>query len=113
LLRIASKVRDWGLNLGELARIWQDGCIIRARFLGRIKAAYDRDANLPNLLLDGSFRDELGVRQDGWRRVVALGATSGLPLLSTGASLSYYDMMRRERMPANLTQAQRDFFGAH
>ena len=113
LLRLASEAHGWGLKLGELARIWQEGCIIRAQFLGRIKAAYDRDAALPNLLLDPSFRDELGTRQDGWRRVVALGATSGLPLLSTAASLGYYDMIRRERLPANLTQAQRDFFGAH
>src|SRR5262249_22583887 len=67
LLRLASETHGWGLNLGELARIWQDGCIIRAKFLGRIKAAYDRDASLPNLLLDPSFRDELAQRQTGWR----------------------------------------------
>ncbi len=113
LLRIASETRHWGLRLGELARIWQDGCIIRAQFLGRIKAAFDRDANLPNLLLDPSFREELAARQAGWRSVVAQCAQAGLPVLSTSASLSYYDMMRRERLPANLTQAQRDFFGAH
>jgi 6-phosphogluconate dehydrogenase len=113
LLRLASETHGWGLKLGELARIWQAGCIIRAQFLGRIKAAYDRDAALPNLLLDPSFRDELKARQDGWRSVVARGATSGLPLLSTAGSLGYYDMIRRERLPANLTQAQRDFFGAH
>jgi 6-phosphogluconate dehydrogenase len=113
LLRLASETHGWGLKLGELARIWQDGCIIRAQFLGRIKAAYDRDAALPNLLLDPSFRDELAARQDGWREVVALAAKTGLPLLSTGASLGYYDMIRRERLPANLTQAQRDFFGSH
>jgi 6-phosphogluconate dehydrogenase len=113
LLRLASNARSWSLNLGELARIWQDGCIIRARFLGRIKAAYDRDPALPNLLLDASFRDELASRQDGWRSVVASCARAGLPALSTSASLGYYDMLRRERLPANLTQAQRDFFGAH
>jgi 6-phosphogluconate dehydrogenase len=113
LLRLASETRGWGLRLGELARIWQDGCIIRARFLGRIKAAFDRDAALSNLLLDASFRAELEPRQAGWRRVVAAAATSGLPLLSTAASLGYYDMLRRERLPANLTQAQRDFFGSH
>ncbi len=113
LLRVASNARSWGLQLGELARIWQAGCIIRARFLGRIKAAYDRDPSLSNLLVDPSFREELGARQEGWRRVVARGATAGLPLLSMGASLAYYDMLRRERLPANLTQAQRDFFGAH
>jgi len=113
LLQVASETRGWGLKLGELARIWQDGCIIRAQFLGRIKAAYDRDANLSNLLLDPGFREELGARQAGWRNVVATCVQQGLPLHSTSASLSYYDMVRRERLPANLTQAQRDFFGAH
>jgi 6-phosphogluconate dehydrogenase len=113
LLRVASEARGWGLRLGELARIWQDGCIIRAQFLGRIKAAFDRDAKLANLLLDPSFREELATRQAGWRNVVAQAAQAGLPLLSMGASLGYYDMVRRERLPANLTQAQRDFFGAH
>jgi 6-phosphogluconate dehydrogenase len=113
LLRVASETHGWGLELGELARIWQDGCIIRAQFLGRIKAAFDRNADLTNLLFDDSFRDELAQRQDGWRRVVATAATVGLPQLTTAASLGYYDMLRRERLPANLTQAQRDFFGSH
>ena len=113
LLKLASEAHGWGLNLGEIARIWQDGCIIRAQFLGRIKAAYDRDAALPSLLLDPSFREEIAARQDGFRRVVADAVRAGLPLLSTGASLGYYDMIRRERLPANLTQAQRDFFGSH
>jgi 6-phosphogluconate dehydrogenase len=113
LLRLASEAHGWGLQMGELARIWQDGCIIRAQFLGRIKAAYDRDPKLPNLLLDPSFREELAGRQMGWRRVVATGIAEGLPLLGTAASLGYYDMIRRERLPANLTQAQRDFFGSH
>jgi 6-phosphogluconate dehydrogenase len=113
LLRVASETHGWGLRLGELARIWQDGCIIRAQFLGRIKAAFDRDAGLSNLLLDPSFREEIAQRQDGWRRVVATAATGGLPQLTTAASLGYYDMIRRERLPANLTQAQRDFFGSH
>jgi 6-phosphogluconate dehydrogenase len=113
LLRVASDTRKWSLNLGELARIWQAGCIIRAQFLGRIKAAYDREPTLSNLLLDPSFRDELGSRQSGWRNVVASAAKAGLPLSTTGGSLAYYDMVRRERLPGNLTQAQRDFFGAH
>jgi 6-phosphogluconate dehydrogenase len=113
LLRVASDTRKWSLNLGELARIWQAGCIIRAQFLGRIKAAYDREPTLPNLLLDPSFRDELATRQTGWRNVVAAAAQAGLPLSTTGGSLAYYDSVRRERLPANLTQAQRDFFGAH
>ncbi len=113
LLRVASDKNGWGLDLGELARIWQAGCIIRARFLGRIKAAFDKDRALENLLLDPSFREELATRQDGWRRVVAGAVPAGLPLLSMSASLGYYDMSRRERLPANLTQAQRDYFGAH
>jgi 6-phosphogluconate dehydrogenase len=113
LLRLASQAHGWGIKLGELARIWQDGCIIRAKFLGRIKAAYERDAELSNLLLDPSFREELAPRQDGWRRVVAGAVEAGLPLLGMSASLGYYDMIRRERLPANLTQAQRDFFGSH
>jgi 6-phosphogluconate dehydrogenase len=113
LLRLASETHGWGLRLGDLAGIWQAGCIIRAQFLARIKAAYGRDPLLPNLLLDPSFREELGARQDGWRSVVAAAAEAGLPLLTMSASLGYYDMIRRARLPANLTQAQRDFFGAH
>jgi len=113
LLRAASELRKWDLDLGEISRIWQDGCIIRARFLGRIKEAYARDAQLENLLLDPYFRGELEARQAGWRRVVATAATQGLPLPTTMASLGYYDSFRRERLPANLTQAQRDLFGSH
>jgi 6-phosphogluconate dehydrogenase len=113
LLRLASRERGWDLDLAEIARIWQDGCIIRARLLGRIKAAFKADPDLPNLLLDPGITDDLAMRQGGWRRVVALCAEAGLPVLSTGASLSYYDSIRRERLPANLIQAQRDFFGAH
>jgi 6-phosphogluconate dehydrogenase len=113
LLRVAGEARGWGFDLGELARIWQAGCIIRARFLRFIKAAYDADPKLIHLLAAPFFRDELAPRQAGWRRVVAACAEQGLPLLTTGASLGYYDMVRRARLPANLTQAQRDFFGAH
>ena len=113
LLRTASNLRNWGLNLGELARIWKGGCIIRAQFLGRIKDAYDRDANLSNLLLDPGFVRELGERQGGWRSAVAQAMSAGVPLMTMGGSLAYYDSLRRERLPANLTQAQRDYFGAH
>ena len=113
LLRSASNLREWGLNLGELARIWKGGCIIRAQFLGRIKEAYDRDANLPNLLIDPGFRKELAERQDGWRSTVSQAIAAGIPLMTMGGSLGYYDSIRRERLPANLTQAQRDYFGAH
>ena len=113
LLRVASEARKWNLNLGELARIWQAGCIIRAKFLGRIKAAYDREPALANLLLDPSFIEELGARQAGWRNTIAAAAQAGMALSTTGGSLAYYDMVRRERLPGNLTQAQRDLFGAH
>jgi 6-phosphogluconate dehydrogenase len=113
MLRLASEAHTWQLDLGAIARIWQAGCIIRARFLGRIKAAFDEDPKLTDLLLDRSFRVELAPRQGGWRRVVAESARLGLPLLSMGSSLAYYDSIRRANLPANLTQAQRDFFGAH
>ncbi|AKT40234.1 NADP-dependent phosphogluconate dehydrogenase [Chondromyces crocatus] len=113
LLRLASRERKWNLDLPEIARIWQDGCIIRARLLSRIKAAFAGDPELPNLLLDPSLAKDLAGRQTGWRKVVALAAEAGIPTLATSASLSYYDTLRRERLPANLVQAQRDFFGAH
>ncbi len=113
LLRAASNLRNWGINLGELARIWKGGCIIRAQFLGRIKEAYDRDANLPNLLIDPGFRKELAERQNGWRSTVTQAINAGVPVMTMGGSLGYYDSIRREHLPANLTQAQRDYFGAH
>jgi 6-phosphogluconate dehydrogenase len=113
LIRSASKLREWGINLGELARIWKAGCIIRAQFLGRIKEAYDRDANLPNLLLDTGFRKELAERQDGWRSTVSQAISAGIPVATLSTALGYYDAIRRERLPANLTQAQRDYFGSH
>ncbi len=113
LLRAASNVRNWGINLGELARIWKGGCIIRAQFLGRIKEAYDRDPNLANLLLDPGFQKELGERQAGWRSTVVQAIGAGIPLMTMGGALGYYDAIRRSRLPANLTQAQRDYFGSH
>jgi 6-phosphogluconate dehydrogenase len=113
LLRTASNLRKWDLHLSELARIWQGGCIIRAKFLTRIKDAFAKDPNLMNLLIDPGFVEELAARQDGWRRVVATAATRGVPLLTMSSSLAYYDVIRAERLPINLTQAQRDLFGAH
>ncbi len=113
LLRTASGVHDWNLQLGRIARIWKGGCIIRAQFLDRIKQAYERNAQLPNLLIDTEFARELADRNAGWRRAVTLGIQSGIPMPTFTASLSYYDSYRRERLPANLTQAQRDLFGAH
>src|SRR3569832_1265235 len=113
LLRTASGLRKWVLLLGELARIWKGGCINRAQYLGRIKTAYERDPALANLLLDAGFADELATRQDAWRRGGGTAATAGVPILATSAALGYYDSIRRVRLPANLIQAQRDYFGAH
>jgi 6-phosphogluconate dehydrogenase len=112
-LQLASQARGWSLDLAEIARIWRGGCIIRAQFLGRIRDAYRRDAALDNLLFDPGFRDELASRQDSWRRVVGAAATAGVPVPAVSASLGYYDVIRRARLPANLIQAQRDLFGAH
>lgn len=113
LIREAGKNNDWQLDLGEIARIWKGGCIIRAVFLDRIKAAYDRNAELPSLLLDPEFAKEMNERQSALRHVVQLAISIGLPVPALSGSLAYYDSYRRRRLPANLTQAQRDFFGAH
>ncbi|CEO99767.1 6-phosphogluconate dehydrogenase, decarboxylating [Plasmodiophora brassicae] len=113
LIRAAGDLKKWGLNLGEIARIWKGGCIIRAVFLDRIKAAYDRQADLASLLVDPEFAQELNQRQDAWRRVVQLAIGAGVSVPAFSASLAYFDAYRRARLPANLTQAQRDFFGAH
>ncbi|CEG37712.1 6-phosphogluconate dehydrogenase [Plasmopara halstedii] len=113
LIREAGSQLGWNVDLGECARIWKGGCIIRAKFLDRIKAAYTKDASLISLLVDPDFAAELQARQYSWRRVVSLAVASGIPTPSFAGSLSYYDTFRRERLPANLTQAQRDYFGGH
>ena len=114
LIRDASKNFDFGVDLGECARIWKGGCIIRAKFLDRIKAAYDKDAELESLLIDPEFAKEIMERQRAWRRIVALNAQMGLPCPAFCGSLAYFDMYRREElMGASLVQAQRDFFGSH
>lgn len=113
LMRAASEEQDWNLNFGEIAMIWRGGCIIRARFLQRIKDAFDRDHALPNLLLDEYFRKVIETTQEDWRTVVSQAALSGIPVPAFAASLAYYDSYRSERLPANLLQAQRDYFGAH
>ncbi|MFY2791702.1 NADP-dependent phosphogluconate dehydrogenase [Rhodococcus sp. KRD162] len=104
---------DWNLHPGDLATIWRGGCIIRARFLNRIKDAYDDDAELPSLILAPYFRDAIEDAIDSWRRVVITAASLGIPVPAFASSLSYYDALRAERLPAALTQGQRDFFGAH
>ena len=113
LLRTMGERRGWGLDLGAIASIWRGGCIIRARFLDRITDAYRGDAALPNLMLAPFFRDVLARSQRGWRDVVALAVRHGTPVPAMSASLGYYDSYRAARLPANLLQAQRDFFGAH
>lgn len=113
LMRQAAAEYHWKLNYGGVALMWRGGCIIRSRFLGKIKEAYDKNPNLQNLLLDDFFRNELKKTQSGWRKVVAAAAEMGIPVPCFSTALSFYDGYRSERLPANLLQAQRDFFGAH
>jgi len=113
LIQAASKTYEWDIDLGTCARIWKGGCIIRAGFLDRITQAFERNPNLPSLLVDSEFANEVNSRQSSWRRVVSLCVATGIACPSMGASLSYFDAYRRARLPANLTQAQRDFFGSH
>jgi 6-phosphogluconate dehydrogenase len=113
LLRLASDEYKYDLKPGLIAKIWRAGCIIRATLLGDIMAAYDRNPDLVNLLLDDAFRDAVHTRQAAWREVVQTAVGLGIPVLAMSASLAYFDAYRSERLPANLTQAQRDYFGAH
>ena len=113
LFRAASQQFDWNLNYGDIATIWRGGCIIRAKFLNRIKEAFDRDPQLENLMLDPFFRDILDKSQTGWRSAVSLAIQAGVAVPAFSASLAYFDSYRQERLPANLLQAQRDYFGAH
>jgi 6-phosphogluconate dehydrogenase len=109
----ASEVEGWNLDLGSLATIWRGGCIIRARFLDRIREAYDADPHTPNLLFVDYFRDAVADAQDSWRRVVNVAVERGVAVPAFTSSLAWYDGYRRERSPANLVQGLRDFFGAH
>ena len=113
LMRQAAHTYGWNLNNGGIALMWRGGCIIRSVFLGKIKEAFDRMPNLTNLLLDPFFKEKVLTAQSGWRSVVASAVTNGIPVPSMSAALSYFDGYRTERLPANLLQAQRDFFGAH
>ena len=113
LLRAASDEYKYTLDLGEIARIWRAGCIIRASLLDDITGAYKRNSGLVNLLLDDSFRTAVETRQEAWRSTVQTAVGMGIPVLALSASLAYFDAYRSERLPANLTQAQRDYFGAH
>ena len=113
LMRQAAHTYGWNLNNGGIALMWRGGCIIRSVFLGKIKEAFDRMPNLTNLLLDPFFKEKVLTAQSGWRSVVASAVTNGIPVPSMSAALSYFEGYRTERLPANLLQAQRDFFGAH
>ena len=113
LMRAVAAEQGWPLHFGEIAMIWRGGCIIRARFLQRIKEAFDRDPALPNLLLDPYFRDVIERTQSNWRTVVSNAVLSGIPTPAFSASLAYFDSYRAARLPSNLLQAQRDYFGAH
>ena len=113
LLSAASKAYSYDLNLSETARIWKGGCIIRAGFLNKIKSAFKENPELPNSLLAPEFKQTILDRQDAWREVLSQSAKLGIPVPAFSASLDYFDSYRRDRLPQNLTQAQRDYFGAH
>ncbi len=113
LMRAMAKESGWTINNGGVALMWRGGCIIRSAFLGKIKEAFDRNPDLANLLVDQYFAAEVGRAQAGWRRAISAGIASGIPMPAMSAALSYYDGYRSARLPANLLQAQRDFFGAH
>jgi 6-phosphogluconate dehydrogenase len=113
MLRIASGEFGYGIDPGTVAKIWRAGCIIRASLLGAIRQAFSREPVLVNLLLDPVLRDAVASRQEGWRRFVRSAIGAGIPVPATSAALAYYDSYRTARLPANLTQAQRDYFGAH
>jgi 6-phosphogluconate dehydrogenase len=113
LMSAASKEKNWGLNFGAASMIWRGGCIIRARFLQRIKDAFDKNPNLKNLLLDPYFKEIIQRTQQNWRTVVSQAVLAGIPTPTFSASLAYFDSYRTERLPANLLQAQRDYFGSH
>jgi 6-phosphogluconate dehydrogenase len=113
LMRAAAAEYGWNLNYGGIALMWRGGCIIRSAFLGRIKGAFDRNPSLVNLLLDPYFKDQVVRGQTAWRRVVATAVEIGIPVPAMASALAFYDGYRNERLPANLLQAQRDYFGAH
>jgi len=113
LMRAAAKTYGWNLNYGGIALMWRGGCIIRSVFLGRIKEAFDTNPELSNLLLDPFFKGKVEAAQGGWRRVAAAAIMNGIPAPAITTALSYFDGYRAEVLPANLLQAQRDYFGAH
>jgi 6-phosphogluconate dehydrogenase len=113
LMQAAAQVYNWNLNYGGIALMWRGGCIIRSIFLAKIKDAFDANPELENLLLDPYFHEEIHNAQNSWRRVIAQAVLSGIPTPAMSSALAFYDGYRSERLPANLIQAQRDYFGAH
>jgi 6-phosphogluconate dehydrogenase len=113
MIAAGSDEYDWDIDLGKMAVIWRGGCIIRAAFLDRIRAAYAGNPELPTLLADPDFAREVAGAQDAWREVVATAVSEGIPVPGFSAALAYYDALRAERLPAALVQGLRDFFGAH
>jgi 6-phosphogluconate dehydrogenase len=113
LLKAAAQEYKWNLNYGGIALMWRGGCIIRSTFLGKIKEAFDKNPNLTNLLLDPFFKEKVEGAQDSWRKVVATAIMNGVWIPAMTTALNYFDGYRSERLPANLLQAQRDYFGAH
>ena len=113
LFRAAAREYRWNLNYGGIALMWRGGCIIRSAFLGKIKGAFDANPDLENLLLAPFFTEQVETAEPGWRRVVAMAVTSGIPIPAISSALAFFDGYRHERLPANLLQAQRDYFGAH
>ncbi|HAH87075.1 MAG TPA: phosphogluconate dehydrogenase (NADP(+)-dependent, decarboxylating), partial [Armatimonadetes bacterium] len=113
LMRAAAKTYGWNLNYGGIALMWRGGCIIRSVFLGKIKEAFSNNPALVNLLLDPFFKDAVAARQASWRRVIVAATEAGIPMPTISSALAYFDGYRCGRLPANLLQAQRDYFGAH
>ena len=113
LMREAAKENSWNLNYGGIALMWRGGCIIRSVFLGKIKEAFDNNPELKNLLLDDYFLKVVENAQDSWRRVIIKAVELGIPVPAMSTALSFFDGYRNDRLPANLLQAQRDYFGAH
>jgi len=113
LMAAFAKAQKWELNMGGIALMWRGGCIIRSKFLGNIKEAFDKNANLVNLLVDPFFAGEISKAAPGWRRAISNAVLSGTPMPAMGSALAYFDGYRTARLPANLLQAQRDYFGAH
>jgi 6-phosphogluconate dehydrogenase len=113
LMRAAAQEYNWKLNFGEIALMWRSGCIIRAQFLEKIKEAFDQEPRLANLLLSPYFKQAIEKNQGAWRQTIYMAVQTGIPVPAFSSALAYYDSYRSERLPANLLQAQRDYFGAH